>query len=128
MQIVIKSQTLTLDAAGARAVACELFDLLLTQFATDGFQNEYNGLTVCQEAIDETTKLSFSLNILESTVVLSYNNKFYNYRKGLFTEAFGKAKAERERKGESESRVKPRKQAGVIDSVIKIIRFNRNEE
>ena len=42
MQIVIKSQTLTLDAAGARAVACELFDLLLTQFETDGFQNEYN--------------------------------------------------------------------------------------
>ena len=95
---------------------------------TSIFQNEYNGLTVCQEAIDETTKLSFSLNILESTVVLSYNNKFYNYRKGLFTDAFGKAKAERERKGESESRVKPRKQAGVIDSVIKIIRFNRNEE
>lgn len=95
---------------------------------TSIFQNEYNGLTVCQEAIDETTKLSFSLNILESTVVLSYNNKLYNYRKGLFTEAFGKAKAERERKGESESRVKPRKQAGVIDSVIKIIRFNRNEE
>lgn len=42
MQIVIKSQTFTLDAAGARAVACELFDLLLTQFATDGFQKEYN--------------------------------------------------------------------------------------
>ena len=68
------------------------------------------------------------LSVVKHAVVLSYDDKCYTYRRGLFTEAFGKAKAERERKGESESRVKPRKQAGVIDSVIKIIRFNRNEE
>ena len=87
-----------------------------------------NYLTVYQEAIDKTTKLYFMLSVVKHAVVLSYDDKCYTYRRGLFTEAFGKAKAERERKGESESRVKPRKQAGVIDSVIKIIRFNRNEE
>ena len=95
---------------------------------TSIFQNEYNGLTVCQEAIDETTKLSFIFDVLESTVVLSYNNKLYNYRKGLFTEAFGKAKADRDYKDRLGSNSRQRKQNGVIDSVIKIIRFNRNEE
>lgn len=95
---------------------------------TSIFQNEYNGFTVCQEAIDETTTLSFSLDVLESTVVLSYNNKLYNYRKGLFTEAFGKAKADRDYKDRLGSNSRHRKQNGVIDSVIKIIGFNRNEE
>lgn len=90
--------------------------------------DDYNDLIVFQETIDKTTKLFFSLNILESTVVLSYNNKFYNYRKGLFTEAFGKAKEDRDRKDRLGRNSHQRKQAGVIDSVIKIIRYNRNEE
>lgn len=88
-------------------------------------ENDYNSLTVYQEAIDKTTKLFFALNVLESTVVLSYNNRSYAYRKGLFTEAFGKAKAERD---DSERNARHRKQAGVIDSVVKIIRLSRNEE
>lgn len=85
-------------------------------------------LTVYQEAIDKTTKLHFMLSVVKHAVVLSYDDKCYTYRRGLFTEAYGKAKAERDKKDGFDSRVKPRKQAGVIDSVIKIIRFNRNEE
>lgn len=87
-----------------------------------------NYLTVYQEAIDKTIKLYFMLSVVKHAVVLSYDGKCYIYHRGLFTEAFGKAKTEREKNDGSDSRAKPRKQAGVIDSVIKIIRFNRNEE
>ena len=95
---------------------------------TSILENDYNDLTVYQEAINKTTKLNFMFSVATHTVVLSYEDKRYTYHKGLFTESFGKAKAEREKKDCSESRDKPRKQAGVVDSVIKIIRFNRNEE
>lgn len=91
-------------------------------------QSDYNGLTVYQEEIDKSTELFFSLNIFESTVVLSYDNKSYDYHKGLFTEAFGKAKADRDQKDRFGINSCQRKQTGVIDSVIKRIRFNRNEE
>lgn len=87
-----------------------------------------NYLTVYQEAIDKTTKLYFMLSIVKNAVVLSYDGRCFIYRKGLFAEAFGKAKAERDKQDSSDGRVKLKKQAGVIDSVIKIIRFNRNEE
>lgn len=87
-----------------------------------------NYLTVYQEAIDKTTKLYFMLSIVKNAVVLSYDGRCFIYRKGFFAEAFGKAKAERDKKDGSDGRVKLRKQAGVIDSVIKIIKFNRNEE
>ena len=87
-----------------------------------------NYLTVYQEAINKTTKLYFMLSIVKNAVVLSYDGKCYIYRRGLFAAAFGKAKAERDKKDGSDGSVKLRKQAGVIDSVIKIIKFNRNEE
>lgn len=87
-----------------------------------------NHLTVYQEAIDKTTKLYFMLSVVKHAVVLSYDDNCFTYHRGLFTETFGKAKAEQERKNGSASRDKMRKQAGVIDSVIKIIRFNRNED
>ena len=85
-----------------------------------------NYLTVCQEAIDKTTKLYFMLLADDESIFLSYNNKCYQYQRGLFTEAYGRAKAERDK--ESGIKIKSRKQAGVVDSVIKIIRFNRNED
>lgn len=91
-------------------------------------QDDYNNLIVFQEAIDKTTKLFFRLDILKSTVVLSYNNKLYDYRKGLFKEAFRKAKEDRDHKERLRNNSYQMKQAGVIDSVIKIIRFNRSEE
>ncbi len=85
-------------------------------------------LTVYQEAYDKTTKLYFMFSEVKQAVVLSYADKCYVYRRGLFTDAFDKAKAERNQQGNSASGDKLRKQPGVIDSVIKIIRFNRNEE
>lgn len=90
--------------------------------------SDYNALEIYQEAIDKKEEIVFTYDILESSVTFSYNTKRYFYRKGVFAEAFGKAKAERDKKDGSDGRVKLRKQAGVIDSVIKIIKFNRNEE
>lgn len=87
-----------------------------------------NYLTVYQEAIDKTTKLYFMLSVVKNAIVFSYDDKCYAYRRGLFAEAFEKAKKEREKEDSSEGRNKQRKPTGVIDSVIKIIRFNRNEE
>lgn len=87
-----------------------------------------NYLTVYQEAIDKTTKLYFMLSVVKHAIIFSYEDKCYMYHRGMFTEAFGKAKAERDGKEEIDGRIKHRKQTGVIDSVIKIIRFNRNEE
>jgi len=87
-----------------------------------------NYLTVYQEAFDRTTELNFMPSVVKHAVVFFYEDKCYTYRRGLFTEAFGKAKAERDSKGDSAGKNKPRKQPGVFDSVIKIIRFNRNED
>lgn len=87
-----------------------------------------NYLTVYQEAIDKTTKLYFMLSVVKQAVIVSYGDKCYIYRSGLFDEAYERAKAEREQKDDSDRSDKPRKQSGVFDSVIKIIKFNRNEE
>lgn len=87
-----------------------------------------NYLTVYQETIDGTTKLYFMLSVIKHAVVLSYEDKCYIYHKGLFTESFEKSKSQREVKNSSEIRIKPRKQTGVVDSVIKIIKFKKNEE
>lgn len=87
-----------------------------------------NYLTVYQEAIDKTTKLYFMLFVSEKTISFSYEDKCYKYRRGLFTEAYGRAKAELEKPNSIDDIVKQRKKSGVIDSVIKIIRFNREED
>lgn len=87
-----------------------------------------NYLTVYQEEIDKTTKLYFMLSVVKHAIILSYEDKCYVYRRGLFTDAFKKAKSERDKKENVDGRIKQRKQAGIVDSVIKIIRLNRNEE
>lgn len=87
-----------------------------------------NYLTVYQEAIDKTTKLHFMISIVKHSTILSYKDKCYIYHKGFFSEAFEKAKAEKEQQECSDGKTKTRKQTGIIDSVIKIIGFNRNEE
>ncbi len=110
----------------------ELIDDLTFMADTLGIETaislDDNYLTVYQETIEKTTKLYFMLSVLKHTVVFLYDNKCYTYRRELFIEAFGKAKTEYEKKISSDGRIKQRKQSGVIDSVIKIIRFNRNEE
>lgn len=85
-------------------------------------------LTVYQEAIDKTTEIKFMYSLIKKSIILYYEDATYIYRRGLLTEAFGKAKANKEKNNGSENTTKLRKQNGVIDSVIKIIRFNRNEE
>lgn len=85
-------------------------------------------LTVYQEAIDKTTKLYFMFSEAKQAIVLSYADKCYVYRRKLFTDAFEKAKSEREQKGSTTGSDRLRKQPGVVDSMIKIIKFKRNEE
>lgn len=87
-----------------------------------------NYLTIYQETIDKTTKLYFMFSADQSTVLLSYNNECYKYHRGLFAKSFEEAKLEKSSRINPESNNKHRKQSGVFDSVIKIIRFNRNEE
>lgn len=87
-----------------------------------------NYLTVYQEAIDKTTRLYFMYSIVKQAVILSYGDTCYIYHKGLFREAFEKAKEEKEKRGKQKSPDKPKYQNSVLDSVIKIIKFNRNEE
>ena len=89
---------------------------------------ENNYLTVYQEAIVKTTKVYFMFSVIKHAVIFSYDSKCYLYHKGLFKETFEKAKAKREQNDSNENSTKPRKQSGVFDSVIKIIKFNRNEE
>ncbi len=85
-------------------------------------------LTVYQEAIDKTTKLYFMFSEAKQAIVLFYADKCYVYRRKLFTDAFEKAKSEREQKGSTTGSDRLRKQPGVVDSMIKIIKFKRNEE
>lgn len=87
-----------------------------------------NYLTVYQEAIDRTTRLYFMYSIMKQSVILSYEDKCYLYYKGLFKEALEKAKEEKEKLSKQNSPNRPKSQNGVLDSVIKIIKFNRNEE
>lgn len=89
---------------------------------SDGF------LTVYQEAIDKTTKLYFMFSESKQTVILSFEGVCYSYHQGLFAEAFEKEKTERDKNSSPALNIHARKQNGVFDSVIKIIRFNRNEE
>lgn len=128
----VETNNLLGDKSTQEQLIDEIFDDLT--FMADTLEIETailldnNYLIVYQEALERTTKLYFMLSVVKHTIVLSYDDKCYTYRRGLFTEAFGKAKAERDAKDVSESRNKARKQAGVIDSVINMIRFNRNEE
>lgn len=85
-------------------------------------------LTVCQEAIDKTTKLYFAYSVVKENTFFSYGDKCYLYHKGMLSEAFKEAKAEKDRLKASADDKEIRKQNGVLDSVIKIIKFNRNED
>lgn len=128
----VETNNLLGDESTQEQLIDEIVDDLTFMADTVGIETamslDDNYLTVYQEAIDKTTKLYFMLSVVKNAIILSYEDKCYMYRRGLLTEAFGKAKAERDRKEDIEGRTKHRKQAGVIDSVIKIIRLNRNEE
>lgn len=83
-------------------------------------------LSVYQETVDKTTMLQFMVSVVKDSTILHYENKHYLYRRGLLTEAYGKAK---EKKEEASTEVhRPKKQFGMMNSVIKIIKLKRNEE
>ncbi len=127
-----ETNNLLADESTQEKLIDEIVDDLTFMADTIGIETamslDDNYLTVYQEAIDKTTKLYFMLSVVKHAIILSYEDKCYMYHRGLFSEAFRKAKAERDKKEAIEGITKHRKQAGVIDSVIKIIRFNRNEE
>lgn len=128
----VETNKLLRDKSTQEQLIDEIVDDLTFMADTLGIETaislDDNYLTVYQEAIDKTTKLYFMLSVAKHTVVLSYDDTCFTYRRGLFTKAYRKAKAERENSVALEDRIKARKQLGVVDSVIKIIKFNRNEE
>ena len=128
----VETNNLLADESTQEQLIDEIIDDLTFMADTLGIETaislDDNYLTVYQEEVDKTTKLYFMFSVVERSVVLSYKDNCYNYRRGLFTEACGKAKAEMEKKGDCGRRTTHRKQAGVMSSVKKIIRFNRNEE
>lgn len=85
-------------------------------------------ISVYQEITDKKIELQFMYSLMKKSTILSYKDKYYIYHRGLLLEAFGKAKVNKEKSDSTENIIKPKKQNGVIDSVIKIINFNRNEE
>ena len=94
-------------------------------------------LTVYQEALDKTTRLHFAVSQEKEAVLLTYEGVQYIYRRGMLTEAYGKAKAEKDAEKEATAgplnapvgeSVRARKPGSVISSVVKIIRLKRNED
>ncbi len=91
----------------------------------------HNALTVYQETIDKTEELTFTYNTAESAFTFLYNETYYIYHTGLFAEAFGKAKLQKEKEKASAKpgrRIRTGARTGIVDSVIKIIKPTRNEE
>lgn len=128
----VETNNLLGDESTQEKLIDEIIDDLTFMADTIGIETamslEDNYLTVYQEEIDKTTKLYFMLSVVKHAIILSYEDKCYVYHRGLFTDAFKKAKSERDKKENVDGRIKQRKQTGIVDSVIKIIRFNRNEE
>lgn len=87
-----------------------------------------NFLTVYQETVEDTIELHFMNSIKKSSIVMYYEDKQYIYHKGLLTEAFGNAKAAKDKNAHSNDAVTPKKTSSVIDTVIKMITFNKDEE
>lgn len=85
-------------------------------------------LSIYQEAIDKTTKLFFMFSESKNSVVFSYENTFYSYHQNLFFEAYKRAKIEHDKISSTALTSQARKQNGVIESFVRIIKFDRDEE
>lgn len=89
----------------------------------DGF------LTVYQDAVDGFVKLYFMFSEIKQAVILSYDGASYLYHRNLFMDAYKKEKTEREKNISPVLNIlQTGKQNGVIDSVFRMIKNNRNEE
>lgn len=88
-----------------------------------------NALVMSQAAIDKTTRMYFGYSAQKEAVILSFKGKCYLYHSGLLKEMYEKAREHRDRMREEGRTVRPvRKRDGLIDQVIKVIRFNKDEE
>lgn len=86
-------------------------------------------LVMFQEAINKTTSMYFGFSSQKESVVVSYEGKCFLYRSGLFKEMYEVAKKHLDRMREEGHTVRPiRKHDGILDQVIKVIRFKKNEE
>ena len=87
-------------------------------------------LEISQEAIDKTTKLYFMESESQNQVVFSYNGKCYLYHSGLFEKAAEWVKAEKDRQipEETDNSQREKHPNGLLDSVIRIIKFNKSED
>ncbi len=86
-------------------------------------------LVMFQQAINKTTSLYFGFSTQKESVVVSYGGKCFLYHSGLFKEMYEVAKNHLDRIKEDGQTVKPeKKHDGIIDHVIKVIRFKKNEE
>lgn len=89
---------------------------------------ENNYLVIYQETEEKKISLLFTILSSNKSFIFLYEDKCFKYHKGLLAEVFEKAKSAREQSSNVINNSRFRKQSGVVDSVLKIIRFNRNEE
>ena len=85
-----------------------------------------NAIVLFQEAIDGVTKLYFGYSEKAESVVVSIDDKKYQYKSGMFQKAFEEAKKQRDDAAKT-ARVY-RKKDGIIDQVFRVIRVNRDGE
>lgn len=86
-------------------------------------------LVMFQQAINKTISMYFGFSTQKDSVVVSYEGKCFLYHSGLFKEMYEVAKNQLDRMREEGQIVKPmRRHDGIIDQVIKVIRFKKNEE
>ena len=85
-------------------------------------------LTIYQETEEKKICLSFTQLASNESFILLYNDKCYKYHKDALADSFEKAKSMRELNDNGFNNQRNRRQPGVVDSVLRIIRFNRNEE
>ena len=121
------------DSETPEKLAGAIIDDLTYMANTIGIQVEVSmqdqSLVLSQEAIEKTTKVFFVDSASKKQVVCTYDGKHYLYHNGMFEEAAKQAKEDRDRQAAGRETVKKTPhQSGVFDSIIKIIKFSRNEE
>ena len=110
-----------------------IFDDLL--FITDDVGLEVhmslneNQLVVYQETKEKITNIYFMYSTSIKSVVISFEDRRYLYHKGLLKEAFLKSIEDKNSEEcNEEAPIKPTtRQNGIVDTVIKIVNFNKRE-
>lgn len=82
-------------------------------------------LTIYQETKSSAPRLDFFVAGSQNKIILSYNESFYQYHRGLLSEAFESAKAAKTQQNAEQA---IRNQYSILNSVLNIMKFNRNED